>query len=107
MRRPQIHLNFGQKKDWTRGAAAKPDKIRTVKQFLLHAAINEKKKQKYPTLTRGIINKGGEGSNGIYNQDLNPNIILIEIGAQENTIDEVLNTIDLLAPIIGEYINET
>ena len=69
--------------------------------------INDKIKQKYPTLTRGIINKGGEGSNGIYNQDLNPNIILIEIGAQENTIDEVLNTIDLLAPIIGEYINET
>ena len=69
--------------------------------------INDKLKQKYPTLTRGIINKGGEGSNGIYNQDLNPNIILIEIGAQENTIDEVLNTIDLLAPIIGEYINET
>lgn len=69
--------------------------------------INDKIKQKYPTLTRGIINKGGEGSNGIYNQDLNPNIILIEIGAQENTIDEVLNTIDLLAPIIGEYINES
>ena len=44
MRRPQIHLNFGQKKDWTRGAAAKPDKIRTVKQFLLHAAINAAKK---------------------------------------------------------------
>lgn len=69
--------------------------------------INDKIKEKYPTLTRGILTKGGEASNGIYNQDLNPNIILIEIGAQENTIDEVLNTIELLAPIIGEYINET
>ena len=69
--------------------------------------INDKIKQKYPNLTRGVITKGGEDSNGIYNQDLNPNIILIEIGGQENTIDEVLNTIDLIAPIIKEYVNET
>ncbi len=69
--------------------------------------INNKIKEKYPSLTRGVLTKGGEASNGVYNQDLNPNIILIEIGAQENTIDEVLNTIELLAPIIGEYINET
>ena len=41
--------------------------------------INEKVKQKYPNLTRGVLVKGGKGSNGIYNQDLSPNIILIEI----------------------------
>ena len=69
--------------------------------------LNEKIKIKYQTLTRGIISKGGAGSNGIYNQDLSPNIVLIEIGGPENTIDEVLNTIELIAPIIGEYINET
>ena len=69
--------------------------------------LNNKIKDKHPELTRGIITKGGAGSNGIYNQDLSPNIILIEMGGPENTIDEVLNTIDLLAPIIGEYINET
>lgn len=69
--------------------------------------LNDKIKDKYPELTRGIITKGGAGSNGIYNQDLSPNIILIEMGGPENTIDEVLNTIDLMAPIIGEYINET
>lgn len=69
--------------------------------------LNEKIKIKYSSLTRGIISKGGAGSNGIYNQDLSPNIVLIEIGGPENTIDEVLNTIELIAPIIGEYINET
>lgn len=69
--------------------------------------LNEKIKIKYSSLTRGIISKGGAGSNGIYNQDLNSNIVLIEIGGPENTIDEVLNTIELIAPIIGEYINET
>lgn len=69
--------------------------------------LNEKIKIKYSSLTRGIISKGGAGSNGIYNQDLNSNIVLIEIGGPENTIDEALNTIELIAPIIGEYINET
>ena len=63
-------------------------------------------KEKYPSLTRGVLTKGGKGVNGIYNQDLNPNMILLEIGSQNNTIDEVLNTIELLAPIIAEYVNE-
>lgn len=67
--------------------------------------INDMIKAKYSTLTKGIIIKSGKGTNGIYNQDLNPNIILMEIGGQNNTIDEVLNTIDLLAPILGEYTN--
>lgn len=67
--------------------------------------INDKIKEKYPDLTRGVITKGGRGNNGIYNQDLNPNITLIEIGADENTIDEVLNTIELIAPILGDYVN--
>ena len=67
--------------------------------------INNKIKEKYPELTRGVITKGGKGNNGIYNQDLNPKITLIEIGSNQNTIDEVLNTIELLSPIIGEYIN--
>lgn len=69
--------------------------------------INDKIKEKYPNLTRGIITKGGKGNNGVYNQDLNPKITLMEIGSDQNTIDEVLNTIDLIAPIIGEYVNET
>lgn len=68
--------------------------------------LNEMIKEKYPSLTRGILTKGGSGVNGIYNQDLNPNMILLEVGSQHNTIDEVLNTMDLLAPILAEYVNE-
>lgn len=62
--------------------------------------------EKYPTLTRGIMKKEGYGVNGVYNQDLNNNVILIEIGGHENNIDEVNNTLDLIAEIIGEYLNE-
>ena len=60
----------------------------------------------YPNITRGIMKKEGYGVNGVYNQDLNGNVILIEVGGNENNIDEVYNTLDVLAKVIGEYINE-
>ena len=57
-----------------------------------------------------IIGEEGNGKSTllkcIYNQDLNPNMILLELGSQYSTIDEVLNTLELLAPIIAEYVNE-
>ena len=62
--------------------------------------------KKYPNLTRGIMKKQGYGVNGIYNQDLANNVILIEIGGHENNIEEVNNTLDLIAEVIGEYLNE-
>ncbi len=68
--------------------------------------LNDMIKEKYPSLTRGVLTKGGTGVNGIYNQDLNSNLLLLEIGSEYSTIDEVLNTIELLAPIIAEYVNE-
>ena len=67
--------------------------------------LNDMIKAKYPTLTRGILEKSGENVNGIYNQDLSDKSMLLEVGAQENTIDEVLNTINALAPIIEEYVS--
>ncbi len=68
--------------------------------------LNDMIKEKYPSLTRGVLTKGGDKVNGIYNQDLNPNMILLEVGSHESTIDEVLNTLELLAPILAEYVNE-
>ena len=68
--------------------------------------LNDMIKEKYPTLTRGVLEKQGKNVNGIYNQDLGSNIMLIEIGGNYNNINEVLNTVDLITPIIGEYINE-
>lgn len=68
--------------------------------------INQKIKKKYPTLTRGIMLKSGANVNGVYNQDLNPNIILIECGGMENTLEEIMNTLDVLAEIIEEYLGE-
>ena len=66
--------------------------------------INEILKKKYPTLSRGIIKKSGKNINGIYNQDLSEKIILIECGGKDNKIDEVLNTLEILAEVIEEYL---
>lgn len=60
----------------------------------------------YPQLTKGILEKEGIGVNGIYNQDIGKNIILIEVGGEENTIEEVKNTLDIMSNIIKEKIDE-
>lgn len=67
--------------------------------------INDKLKEKYPEISRGISTKQGEDVNGIYNQDLHKNAILIECGGVENTIDEVSNTMNIIGEILSEVIN--
>lgn len=54
--------------------------------------INDKLNEYYPGLSKGILKKGGRGVNGVYNQDFSKYVILIEIGGQENTLNEVMNT---------------
>lgn len=54
--------------------------------------INNKLNEKYPNLSKGIYQKGGDGVNGVYNQDNSKYTILLEIGGPENKIDEVLNS---------------
>lgn len=68
--------------------------------------INEIIKEKYPTLTRGIMKKSGKNVNGIYNQDLNNNIILMECGGYKNTIDEITNTMEIMSEVIKQYLEE-
>ena len=56
------------------------------------SSINNSLNKNYPGLSKGIYKKGGEGVNGVYNQDFSPKTILVEIGGPDNTVDEVLNT---------------
>lgn len=74
------------------------------KNLQLATTLNNMIKNKYPSLTRGIITKSGENVNGIYNQDLSEKSILIECGGYQNNLDEVINTLDILANIIKEYL---
>ena len=60
----------------------------------------------YKGLSRGIIKKTGINVNGVYNQDVSYNCILIEVGGYQNTIDEVYNTAGILADVLNKYIVE-
>lgn len=59
-----------------------------------------------PELRRGISKKTGAGVNGVYNQDIMDNAILLEIGGVDNTIEEVANTLEKVARMLFEFINE-
>lgn len=63
--------------------------------------LNNKIKKEYPGLSRGIYKK-----NYVYNQDVNSGVILIEVGGQSNTMEEVYNTCNALSKVLIEYIGE-
>ena len=73
---------------------------------MLSEKIHNKINQSYPGLSKGILKKGGEGVNGIYNQDFNGNVLLVEIGGYESTTTEVLNSSLVFAKCFMEAINE-
>lgn len=62
--------------------------------------LNTVIENKYPDLSRGIYNKYVDN----FNQDLNKKTILLELGGNYNTIEEVVNTIDILANSIEEFL---
>lgn len=76
------------------------------KNLELATRLDELIRQFDSTLSRGIYQKEGPGVNGIYNQDFSSNTILIEVGGQYNTIEEVANTIEVIARVLKDYLGE-
>ena len=69
--------------------------------------ISESLNKKVENLSRGILTKGGSQVNGVYNQDFSSHMLLIELGGEYNTIEEIKNTIDVLAEVLkGAFENE-
>lgn len=66
----------------------------------LSALINEE----VSNLSRGIYKKEGIGVDGVYNQDVSGNVILLEVGGVDSTIEEVNNTLEVVAKVINDYI---
>ena len=66
--------------------------------------LNDLLNKEVPNITRGISKKSGTGVNGIYNQNLSPKSVLIELGGQYNEIEELNNTIEVLAKVILTYL---
>ena len=68
--------------------------------------INNLFNKHYKGLSRGVLKKEGANVDGIYNQDISENAMLIEVGGVDNNIDEVLNTINAISDILSIYIKE-
>ncbi len=72
--------------------------------FSFSTKLNKIVEDHYPGLSRGIMKKTGIHVNGVYNQDMSPNSVLIEVGGVENQIDEVYQTMNALAVVLSQYI---
>ena len=69
-------------------------------------SIDDSISNMYPGLSKGILEKSGPGVNGIYNQDIDSSVILMEVGGCENSSLEVKNTLGVVANILKEKLNE-
>ena len=68
--------------------------------------INDLFNKYYPGLSRGIYKKEGVNVNGIYNQDISNNVMLIELGGVDNNIEEVMNSINAISDILFKYVGD-
>ena len=76
------------------------------KNLNLVTKINNLFEDAYPGLSRGIYKKEGPNVNGIYNQDISENVMLIEVGGVDNNIEEVMNTINAISDILSKYVGD-
>lgn len=73
-----------------------------MENYRVSDAINKISKNNNNQISRGLLLRKSSS----YNQELDPNVVLIELGGPENTKEEVLNTLHVLAKSIYEYLEE-
>jgi stage II sporulation protein P len=64
----------------------------------LHQILNKN----YPGISKGVLPKKGIGVDGIYNQDLHSNSLVVEVGGVDNNMKELINTVEALAEAISQ-----
>ncbi|WP_233254187.1 stage II sporulation protein P [Salipaludibacillus keqinensis] len=67
--------------------------------------LHQRMDEHYYGLSRGIFAPPvtGSGRNGVYNQDLSYNSLLVEFGGVENSLEEVYRSVELFAEVFSEY----
>jgi stage II sporulation protein P len=70
-------------------------------------ALSDELNRIMPGLSRGIIKKQGKGVDGVYNQDLSPVMLLIELGGVDNTEVEIERTLAVITQAIKKAFIET
>lgn len=77
-----------------------------LKNKALMLKMNEYLNKNYPKISRGILEKKGSGVDGVYNQDISDNVILIEIGGVENNMEEVNNSTEIVALMLYHMLGD-
>ncbi|NIK11319.1 stage II sporulation protein P [Alkalibacillus almallahensis] len=70
------------------------------------AELHEMLEKRYPSLSRGVQISEGEGTNGVFNQDLSEQKLLLEVGGVDNDFEEMNYSLDLFADVLADYIAE-
>ncbi|TDT51112.1 stage II sporulation protein P [Fonticella tunisiensis] len=65
----------------------------------LSQKLNDTFERLYKGFSRGIVYK-----NAVYNQDLSANCVLIEVGSDENTLQEALNSAKIISRVLYENV---
>ncbi len=65
--------------------------------------INNKFRELYPGFSRGLYYSG---KYAVYNQDLSSNLVLIEVGGPENSLDESIRSSKIIARVISEVLKK-
>ena len=68
--------------------------------------MNDYLNNNYPGISKGIYEKSGSSVNGIYNQDLDKHVLLIEIGGIENNTLEVNNSTEIIALMLYHMLGD-
>ncbi|GGM31122.1 stage II sporulation protein P [Paraliobacillus quinghaiensis] len=73
------------------------------KNIALATKLHKLLEEKYPGISKGVTQQGGSGHNGVYNQNLADNAILIEFGGVDNEMDELYRSADAFAEVFSSY----
>ncbi|WP_299089040.1 stage II sporulation protein P [uncultured Metabacillus sp.] len=65
--------------------------------------FHQRLEAKYPGISRGVFLKSKSDGNGVYNQDVSNNAMLLEVGGVDNNLEELERTIDVFSDILADY----
>jgi len=65
--------------------------------------LNKMLEEKFPGISRGVFVKSKDDGNGVYNQDLSSQSMLLEFGGIENNSIELDHSIKAFAEVFSEY----
>jgi len=72
--------------------------------FQMAKELHQKLEEKYPGLSRGVLSKKQNSkNNGLYNQDLSSNSMLIEVGGVDNNMEQLTNSMKAFSNVFSEY----